>query len=192
MNPTALSAWISMAIGFAGLLAAAITQAILAKCPCGGEHMSPLPWGRCICFGALERVYWCALAFCTVNFWRGVWLLCDVYVLPEHPLESSLITHLAGTIVLLLSGHVASLTGPPFLVVTDNHSDPRAAEATALQHSTPSSSSMSGGECDADVSSNVYTVIKPVRSCWSVVCGRAGADTDKNLDSLGDTYPVES
>ena len=183
MDPTALSAWMSMAIGFLGLLAAAITQAILAACPCAGAHTPPTPWGRCLCLGALERVYLCVLGFCTVNFWRGVWLLCDVYVLPEHPLESSLVTHLAGTIVLLLSGHVVSVVAPPFVVVTDGQSEPCAAEATALERMIASSSSMSGDECGVNASSNAYTVIKPISSCWCECCHRTGAPTETAVDT---------
>lgn len=40
------------------------------------------------------------LAFGTVMFWRGSWHLMDLYLVPENPVASNLISFLAGVIIL--------------------------------------------------------------------------------------------
>ena len=154
IDPLALSGLASLAIGIAGLAAAVVIQAILSLCPCGrGPPVASRL--RCVGVASLERVYAYFLGFCTINFWRGVWVLCDVYVLPKHPLSSALATHFIGTIVLLLSGHLMSVPGPPFLVTPDGRSEPCEA---GNKHP------------EGGAEANVYAVIKAVVCCWRDCC----------------------
>lgn len=45
-----------------------------------------------------------ATALGVVLFWRGVWVLCDVFIFPERKQLSAWITMIMGIILLLLTG----------------------------------------------------------------------------------------
>jgi len=51
---------------------------------------------------ALEQVYVYILGFGTVNCWRGIWYIEDVYLLPDRPVVSSLVGHFGGVAILCL------------------------------------------------------------------------------------------
>ena len=41
-------------------------------------------------------------AFATVSFWRGVWGLMDIYLLPENQILSLIISVVIGVVILFL------------------------------------------------------------------------------------------
>ncbi len=45
-----------------------------------------------------------AFAFAFVLFWRGTWLLADIFLFPKNQVLSALISLLAGLIILWFSG----------------------------------------------------------------------------------------
>ena len=49
------------------------------------------------------------IAFAIVSFWRGVWQLSDLYLFPDNPLLSNLISLTVGVLILYLTKHMIDL-----------------------------------------------------------------------------------
>lgn len=49
------------------------------------------------------------IAFAIVSFWRGVWQLSDLYLFPDNPLLSNLISLIMGILILYLTKHMIDL-----------------------------------------------------------------------------------
>ncbi|XP_035663779.1 uncharacterized protein LOC118407381 [Branchiostoma floridae] len=61
----------------------------------------------------LEDIFNLVSAVCAVSYWRGVWLTCDLVLLPDAPTLSLLVSHAVGTGVLYLAcaGRSVIVTG---------------------------------------------------------------------------------
>ncbi|CAH1261384.1 Hypp2330 [Branchiostoma lanceolatum] len=61
----------------------------------------------------LEDIFNLVSAVCAVSYWRGVWLTCDLLLLPDAPTLSLLVSHAVGTGVLYLAcaGRSVIVTG---------------------------------------------------------------------------------
>lgn len=49
------------------------------------------------------------IAFAIVSFWRGIWQLSDLYLFPDNPLLSNLISLIMGILILYLTKHMIDL-----------------------------------------------------------------------------------
>jgi hypothetical protein len=73
-----------------------------------------------IVFLLLTRLETYIVGFFTVNSWRGIWLLQDVYLLAARPLLSAWVSHTIGTVCLILLCRFKSVYAPPVVSLTDN------------------------------------------------------------------------
>jgi hypothetical protein len=105
----AASAWYSFAIGAILAIGAFITQSLG---PSSFQHRS-LP--RSIALRSIIFLY----VFASIAFWRGVWLLQDVYLLPSQPELSSWVSVAIGTFVLLLLNSLRTAQAAPFFTAAD-------------------------------------------------------------------------
>ncbi|XP_059476123.1 uncharacterized protein LOC132197087 isoform X1 [Neocloeon triangulifer] len=87
------SAWLSLAIGY-GVTVVGFALQVPARIACdklsGGPRLIVADLYQFLCF--------CG----TVNLWRGIWNLLDIYLLPETPLVSFWVTHWVCLIVLMI------------------------------------------------------------------------------------------
>ncbi|XP_065340615.1 uncharacterized protein fusl isoform X2 [Cloeon dipterum] len=87
------SAWLSLAIGY-GVTAIGFLLQVPARIACdklsGGPRLLVADLYQFLCF--------CG----TVNLWRGVWNLLNIYFLPEKPLVSYWVTHWVCLVVLMI------------------------------------------------------------------------------------------
>ena len=68
----------------------------------------------------LTRIESYLVGFFVVNAWRGLWLLQNLYLLTKSPLLSSWVSHIIGTVVLVLLLHLKSVYAPPVLFCRDD------------------------------------------------------------------------
>lgn len=54
-----------------------------------------------------------AIGFSVVAFWRGIWGLLDIFLLPENELWSFIISTCIGLIILFLSGVLMRVLAEP-------------------------------------------------------------------------------
>lgn len=95
-----LSAWASLILGYASVAVAFILQPVM-RYLC--ERFSGTP--RLL----IADVFILFALFGTINVWRGIWNLLNIYFLPENPELSCWITHWVCLIVLILLGCSNSL-----------------------------------------------------------------------------------
>ncbi|XP_018564398.1 uncharacterized protein LOC108905848 isoform X2 [Anoplophora glabripennis] len=95
-----LSAWASLILGYASVAIAFILQPVM-RYLC--ERFSGTPRLLIADFFILFAL------FGTINVWRGIWNLLNIYFLPENPELSCWITHWVCLIILILLGCSNSL-----------------------------------------------------------------------------------
>ena len=125
------SGWISMLIGYGGLILfwlfeTYVYKGILGHSPTQNTTFEVLQSSDTVTnkvFLLLSRLrtYW--LGFLVVNCWRGLWLLQDVHLLPSNPLWSAWTSHSLGALVLVLFIHLNSILAPPVLYTHDDLTD---------------------------------------------------------------------
>ncbi len=49
------------------------------------------------------------IAFALVSFWRGMWGLLDIYLLPESPTLSLWVSVVIGVVVLIMTNYFAKM-----------------------------------------------------------------------------------
>lgn len=47
------------------------------------------------------------LGIAVVIFWRGIWNLVDMYLIPKWPVLSAIVSIISGLIILVLTNHLA-------------------------------------------------------------------------------------
>ncbi|EFX65689.1 hypothetical protein DAPPUDRAFT_65344 [Daphnia pulex] len=87
------SAWGSTVLGYStSLLAFALQAPLAAVCS------RATGFWRIVVMDAFTAIAYVG----SVNVWRGLWNLYDIYLFPDHKVWSNLLTHAAGLIVLIL------------------------------------------------------------------------------------------
>jgi len=46
------------------------------------------------------------IGFAVISFWRGIWGLLDLYLIPENPLLSHIVSILVGVLILYFTKHL--------------------------------------------------------------------------------------
>ena len=77
-----------------------------------------------IIVATLTRIETYIIGFLTVNCWRGIWLLQDVYLLTTNLVLSSWVSHIIGTIMLVFLLHLKSVYAPPVVYMRDKDFEP--------------------------------------------------------------------
>ena len=109
-NDIETSAWYSLLIGAVTVVGAFASQIF---------GPSPFQHGSILHSIAL-RVIILLYAIAGISFWRGIWYLQDVYLVPAQPELSSWLSFAIGTCVLLLLNSLRSTHAPPFFTVADS------------------------------------------------------------------------
>ena len=133
------SAWLSFGVGYAGFALLCLPQCLSASAGTHDQHHgdgviggnaaddSPAPGaGRTQRKGVLRAavhagrwLHTYVLGFFVVSCWRGVWLLQDIYILPNDRLHSAWVSHCVGFGALTLGCHFQSVLAPPGLLLGD-------------------------------------------------------------------------
>ncbi len=54
-----------------------------------------------------QLIFTLLIAFSVIAFWRGVWGLLDIYLLPKEPIKSFIVSLVIGILILTLTGYTA-------------------------------------------------------------------------------------
>ena len=102
-----VSAWITLLIGYGVMFAAGCVQypASIISSDASGRHP--------VLSIIFEQLYYLITSVCPICVWRGFWILCDVFVMPDNPIVGKAIIHCVGifTLMLLGCGKCVQVTG---------------------------------------------------------------------------------
>lgn len=118
------SAWCSLLVGYGGMALFFLWQCIFhqssLKQSCDINHMFNEKGFKLALLFMLTRLESYVVGFFVVNAWRGLWLLQNIYLLPDDAFVSSWLSHIIGTVALVLLLHLKSVYAPPVIFCRDD------------------------------------------------------------------------